>query len=486
VRRDQFIIGIAMVALIIAYTASVFAFLTTIGETRQFYLGLVGLPLSIVLFAFPRASLVLLGLLVYSIDWLSDVLPGIPREATWLIDILILLLLLRTALFAFRRPEPLPPVEKWIYVLIGFALLSMILNGSGPMTAFVGMRVGFRYLGVFLAAYYMASTDGWIRRYIRWLFLIGLVQIPVILIQYFVNGWSDPDQLCGTFGISQTPGVAIFILMLICYMASRMIEERHLRISYLVTIGMMMIAPLLGEAKFFFMFLPLLLVFMVRSEFLRRPMLAIGVTLLGAAAVVAVDFVVVLTGGWSEGRNPLTYVRNLPEVFASEMEPSDEQRLERSFTYAYALRLAAESPKTMIFGNGPGSITHSVISEDHSAKASYFAQWGLSSDSVSIAWLLIEYGYGGTVLILFILLQIFLRGRALRASPLSTYRTWGRLLESSTFLYTGWLFYISAWQSDTMNYVYWPLAAFLVHRSYHLEPPPAPVAATSGLQPLPV
>ncbi|MBI5060477.1 hypothetical protein HZB60_11925 [candidate division KSB1 bacterium] len=473
-RTDRIAIGSAIVMVIAAYTAAVFAFFSTAGESRLFLLGIIGLPLSVVLFLFPRAALMLLGLLVYSVDWLSDVWHAVPREATWLIDILILLLLGRTALFSFRRKEPIPSLEKWIYVLIGFAVLSTIINGSGRATAFVGMRVGFRYLGLFVAAYYLSPSPRWLRGYVRFLFVIGLIQVPVVLIQYFVYGWSDPDLLCGTFGISQTPAVALFLLILITYLVSRMIEERHLRLGFVVAIGIMMICPLLGEAKFFFMFLPLLMIFMIRREFLGRPVMAIGITLAAVAAIVAADFVIVASGGWVEGRNPLTYVRKLPEVFAAELEPSTEERYERSYTYVAALRLAAESPKHAVFGNGPGSITQSVISEGHSAKSAYFSQWGLSSNATSIPWLLIEYGYVGTGIMLFILYSIYRRGRVLRHSGETERRTYGRTLESITFLYGGWLFYAPSWQSDTMNFVYWPLAAFLVHLSYQPGPAVAP------------
>jgi hypothetical protein len=393
----------------------------------------------------------------------------IPREATWLIDILVILLLGRTALFAITRKEKMPGIEKLIYAFLAFAVLSALVNGLSRMTMFVGFRVGFRYLGLFMVAYYLNPSLSWFRGYVRFLFGIALVQVPVILWQLNYYGWGDPDQLSGTFGLSQTTGVALFLLVLITYMISRTLEERRLHPTYLGLAIVFMILPIIGEVKFFFMLLPILMIFMTRNEFFKRPAMALGLVTFGVIAVVGVDFVIVSSGGWAEGRNPLTYIQKLPEVFSSELEERTDDRFERSYLYASALRLTAGGPREMALGNGPGSITNSVISENHSARASYFAQWGLSSNATSIPWLLVEYGFVGTGMVLLILYGIFRRGRFLRASADMEFRTYGRLLETITFLYTGWIFYSPAWQSDTMNFIFWPLAGFLVCYSYRPE-----------------
>lgn len=463
---ERLTLGIVLVALIAVYTAVLFGFLNTTGDTRLFYLGLIGLPLGIIFFMLPKFALTVLGALIYSLDWISEAFNAIPREATWLIDILVILLLGRTALFAMTRKGKMPAVEKLIYAFLAFAILSALLNGLSKVTMFVGFRVGFRYLGLFLAAYYLAPNQNWFRGYIRFLFAIALIQIPIILWQLSYFGWSDPDQLSGTFGLSQTTGVALFLLVLMTYMVSRAMEERRIHPTHIFIGVLFVIAPILGEVKFFFMLLPLLMIFMTRREFFKRPALSIGMVAFGLLMVVAVDFVIVSSGGWAEGRNPLSYIQKLPEVFSSELEQKDEERFERSFLYANAIRLASGSPREIVLGNGPGSITQSVVSEGHSAKAAYFEQWGLSSNATTIPWLLIEYGFVGTAVILLILYLIFRRGRVLRQSATLEIRVYGRTLETITFLYICWLFYSPAWQSDSMNFIYWPLSGFLVYFSY--------------------
>ena len=485
-RSERFMIGIAVVAFLASYTAIVFSFFTSQpGETQLVYLAIIGLPVGIAVVMFPQASLLLLGALVYSIDWLSEYWALVPREATWLIDILLVILIGRTVLFMPVQHERIRAIERMIYVILAFALLAALLNGLGKNTLLVGLRVGFRYILLFIAAYHLNVSQRWLRFYVYYLFFIGLIQTPIILAQYSYLGWVDPDNLCGTFGLSQTPGVAIFLFTLFSFLAAKMIEERRLRIFFIFLIIWMSVSPVLGEAKFYFLFLPLLIAFLVRSEILKRPMFSISLMLIALLMIYAVDAVILATGGWRAGRNPLTYVTKLGEVFQKEIqEPKVEGTFERSYRFVYALRLAAEDPKTFLIGNGPGSITHSYVAQSHSAKAGYYARWGLSSSAATIPWMLIEYGYLGTALFMYLLWMIYRRGRVLRRSHDVELRIYGRVLEAMTFTYLIWLFYANAWQSDSMNFIYWPLAGMLVFWSYREQAAQEQEATTERLQEL--
>ena len=469
-RSDRVVIGIAVALFLAAYTAIAFGFLNVPeGEIQLVYLALLGAPVALAVVLWPQAALIVLAALVYSIDWLSEFWELVPREATWLIDILIWILIGRTLLLMPGRKVRMPKIEKLIFLALAFALLSALLNRLGMTTVMIGLRVAFRYVFLYLAAYHMNVSRRWLRGFIIYLFVIGLIQTPIIIAQYNYLGWTDQDALCGTFGHSQTPGIAIFLLTLLCFLAARIIEDRRLRITDVLIIGFMSISPVLGEAKFYFLFLPVLLAFMIRSELFKRPVISLALFVFGFAIIYTADYAILSTGGWAEGRNPLTYVTRLRETFESELQEPPEDTYERTYVIVSGMRLAMDNPKDFLVGNGPGSITRSYVSQNHSPKAAYYARWGLNSGSQSIAWLLIEYGYFGTALLFSILWMIFRRGRVLRSSPERELRIYGRMLESMTFLYTAWLFYINAWQSDGMNFIYWPLAAMFVYLSHREE-----------------
>jgi len=454
----------------VLYTAIVFAFFDgTDAENRFLYLAAFGVPLAIGFFAAPRAALYSLGVLVYSVDWLAEYWQLVPREATWLVDIFVLLFALRYGLTFFTAKHKVTTVEKAILVAMIFAILSALVNGGGATTTLLGLRVSFRYLLLFLAAAGLHPDQKVTSKFIRFLFLIGLIQTPVILWQWQFTNWVSEDELNGTFGRSQTPGIALFMMTLYCYMIARMLEEKRIRPIYLVGMFWMLVAPVLGEAKFFFLLLPVFLAFMSRAEFFKRPALAIALSLVGVVMIVAVDYIIVETGFWREGRNPLTYVTRLNEVFHTELERPQEGNYERSYRFVSAIVLATDNLRTIVFGNGPGSITMSYVSHATTKTAAYYSGYGLTSSAPTIPWMLTEYGYVGAAIMLAVLFFIYRRGWVLRESDQTDFRVYGRMLEGMVFLYVAWLFYQSAWQSDTMNFIFWPLAGFFVSLSYQVE-----------------
>ncbi len=467
---DRVLTALLACGVAVLYTAIIFAFFDgTDQENRILYLATLGVPLGIGFFAAPRIALYALGILVYSVDWLAEYWQLLPREATWLIDILVVMFALRYGLTMFSAKHKIFGVEKVILAVLVFAILSAMVNGEDTTTTLLGLRVGFRYLLLFLAAAGLHPKPDAASKFIRFLFLIGLLQTPVILWQWRFTAWISEDELNGTFGRNQTPGIALFMLTLYCYMIARMVETRKLRGAYLLAMVWMVVCPILGEAKFFFLLLPLFVAFMVRAEFIRKPAIAIAMSLIGLVMIVAVDYIIVETGFWREGRNPLTYVTKLPQVFQTEIERPQEGNFERSYRFVSAMHWAAKDARSFWFGHGPGSITLSYVSSGQSKVADFFAGYGLTSSAPSIPWMLIEYGYFGTALLMFVLFIIYRRGKVLRTSPEEDHRVYGRMLEGMTMLYVAWLFYQSAWQSDSMNFIYWPLAGIFVRLSYQVE-----------------
>jgi hypothetical protein len=96
---------------------------------------------------------------------------------------------------------------------------------------------------------------------------------------------------------------------------------------------------------------------------------------------------------------------------------------------------------------------------------SYFQGWGLSSSGPSLAWLLIEYGYLGTFILLFPIWLVYRRGRVLRRSDDEELRIYGRWIEGMAFLFGVWMVYAPVMQLDGMCFIFWGTAAMLVRFS---------------------
>jgi hypothetical protein len=466
-KNERALLALAITGGLAIYTATVFAFFSNEGESRQLFLFLLGVPPAIFLLAFPRAALIVLAVMVYFVRWLYDTVHVLPREATWMVDILIVMLVLRTLFSMPFHKEKLTGIIKFAFVIVAFAILSAIVNRTDKLVFVAGIRAGFRYIFLFIAAYEMKISLKWLTRYLLFLFFICLAQFPAIISQYFQYHLLDPDRLSGTFGWGETPGMGYFLLLLVSYLLAKMIEERRFRLTYLAAILLMSVLPIFGEVKFYYMVMPLLLFLIIRADVLKRPSMAALVVLIVVMIVTGANYAIIHTGAWAEGNNPVTFVENLPHMFEKEIEKEDYGEATRTSMFLHALHQASVSPRMIALGEGPGAITLSGLVPNETQKMAYYARWGLTSFVTSaFCWLIIEYGYVGVGLFFVLFHWIFRRAAYLRSSEDITTRVFGRTLECITFLYVAWVFYVQAWVSDVTSFTFWPIAGILVSASY--------------------
>jgi hypothetical protein len=475
VKNEKLILALAVVGFLALYTLIVFSFFSTEGETRVTLLLLFALPLIGILIAFPRAAFLSLCVVIYFVRTLYDYWQVIPREVTWLVDLLIGLLVLRTLVIFPMRKYKTFTIEKYIYGLIAFGVISALINGVGTTSMVAGMRLVYRYVLLFAAAYHLDISENWLKGYLKFLFVVAILQTPVVLYQFNLIGWADPDAINGTFGkIGQTAGLGLFMLFLISYMVARMLETGRFQVGYLFLIAWMSVGPLLGEIKFYFFFIPILLVFLIRAD-LRRPLLAGGLLTIAAVILIGVQFIVAETGGWVAGYTPLKTLQMLTtgrsEEIAFQMEVFErEGRSDRVSWYFFGVPLAFSTATNFAFGTGPGIVTEFQFTEHHSQKYEEYARYGLISSKCSSAmYIMTEYGVVGFILFGVLLWMIYRRGRFLRASDNMEMRVYGRTLEAMVMLYGTWAFYQQVWQTDATGCAFFPLCGMLVYFSRREE-----------------
>jgi hypothetical protein len=470
VNKDNIIFGLFTAVFLVLYAASTFSLLTDTTGSRLFYMLTTGVPPMVVLLLFPRAALVVVVLLVCSVRWMYDWFELLPREATWLSDILIMMLVLRTVLFMVAQRVKLIKIERLIAVLFAYALFTSLLNGVDKSSMAAGSRFAFRYVVLFLAAYHLNLTPRFLKGYIFLIFGIALFQLPVVLAQCRNAGWTDPDSVYGTFGRGGTTGMGLFLIVLVAYLVSRMLEESRIRFSYLVLIVLMSIPPVLGESKFYFIFIPLLLAVMVRKTLFRKPALTAGLFIAVACLALGLNYFTLATSRAKTSRQPLMILFDLPRYFRHDIQVAEYGRYDRGFQYAQAIRLGLADPVTGLFGHGMGSNTASAAFKTSSITLSMFAQWKMTSlNTMGVIWLYTEYGLCGVILFFYLLWLMFRRSRVLLASDNREERIYGRTLEAIVVTFTVWNFYGAAWQLDSINIGFWPLAALLVRLSYQVE-----------------
>lgn len=491
-RADKVFISLVVAIFLAVYTGIVFGFLSLEGEIRTVWLFVLAAPLVAILLTFPKAAFIVLAIQVFLVRTLYDY-NILPREATWLTDVLIAIVVGRMLFLLPWRKDRVRKLEWFLAAMVGFAVLSTILNGNSLTTFAAGLRLGFRYVFLFLAAVYLDVSPTWIRRYAFFLIGIALLQAPITIYQFSVFRWKDPDLITGTFGRGQTGLLALFLLCTAAYLIARILERGRVPLRYLFVIAIMSIPPVLGSGRIYFLFLPLLVLFMIRAEFLRRPLVTLLIATTSIAVFVGADFLVTATGGAKAGESTTyRFMKRLPRVFGHEIAVAQAGGFGRTDRYMAAMNLMARTPKNIVVGEGPGAITGLVVAEHHSSKARFYARWGLSSISaMSVPWLLVEYGYLGLALFLGLLWLIYRRAKYLRNSDDMQMRVFGRLLEALTLVYAVGTLYSSVWQMDSASTLFWPLAGMFVQLSYREQsrqvvaadtatiPSPAPARASA-------
>ncbi|MBU1937923.1 hypothetical protein KKG05_11040 [bacterium] len=479
---DRLLVGIVIILILYLLTNAIFSFFSPSQQQELFRFFILGAPVAVILFLFPRFALVLLGIFVYFVDWLALWIKIVPREFTWFIDLILIILLVRYfLLFPRLHTRPVPMIEKWIWGLLFFMVLSTLVNQVSATTALIGLRVSLKYLLLFVVLYSMGFNNKFIKGMLYFQFIIALIQIPVTLWESTLVPWSDMepwDLICGTFGNAGTGVLAVFLLGWIAFLVAIMIQKHRVRPLFIFIILVLSIPSFLGEAKAFFLLLIPLLFFMLRRTWTKRPGLALVVGALGFLLFITADYILVKTGYWIEGRNPVTYVTRLNEVIEEDLEGSPGQTQGRFYMMKHALIFTTSNPKAFFFGFGPGAATASFFATHESPSVVYFRNWGISSDAMSLPWMIIEYGIIGALFLIMPFYLLYRRAIILSRSDREDYRILAAAFQGLTFLYIANLFITVVLQSDQLSYFYWVTAVFVVQLSYKVETekksPPAP------------
>ncbi|MFH1009863.1 MAG: hypothetical protein V1784_01350 [bacterium] len=479
-RPERLLVGVTIAVILYLYTNGIFLFFSPseLPELLRFFA--IGAPFAILFFLFPRFALVILAFSSYFFDWLAFWVKIVPPSFTWFIDFILIIFLVRYFfLFPHLRARPAPAAEMWIWGLLLFSLFSALINETPTAVAFLGLRVSLKYLILFVVLSSIDLSEKFARRLLYLQFAIALVQIPIVLLEFQAaptTTWDPWDRMGGTFGLNATGVLAVFLLGWIAFLIATMVEQRRLRLRLLLLILFLHIPPILGEGKAFFIVLIPLTLFMLRREWIRRPGLAVAIGLFSFTLFVGVDYVLVKTGYWISGRNPITYITNIGSVIERDLETSrpwasgtGEARAGRFFQAESGFRLATSSLQAFVFGFGPGAATRSFFAAQQSPTVAFFRKWGISSDAQSLAWMLVEYGVVGTLLFLVPPILLYRHARILRRSERESHRILAAAFQGLTFLYVINLFVTALLQSDQIGYFYWVTAAIVVQLAHTVK-----------------
>jgi hypothetical protein len=302
-----------MKALYVSALVLIFSFLGGLAAASGSTLVIVAFSgITISLFLFFSPSILFLTTLIFSmaVAGLLDFYLGIGI-ANWIPSVLGLALIPASIIFQDRSLRSLDPKSRshfdWLIGLYMVVLASSsFLNQNSWTQVVVGIRNYWPFIGVYFALQTFAGSDHDLRRWVRALLFIGLIQFPFVLhqaifvapkrISSFEAVGGGVESLVGTFGGNQLGGgytgeMAVFVLLTSCLALALAKQIRHgLTIAWTMCI-LALGCVALAETKVVFVLAPIALIIVFFEEIKSSPkkimglLLAMTVSLGGLVAI---------------------------------------------------------------------------------------------------------------------------------------------------------------------------------------------------------
>jgi len=357
-----------------------------------------------------------------------------------------------------------------------------VLNHSDSLLVFLNglFRQNLKFILAFYAIVYLSPSEHVLRRLIILIVGLGLLQIPVAMIQFGIyrSGYLTlgPDQFAwdfagGTLGATSTAVLALLSLMIMSLLLGLAQASRKWR--YAVLAFAFFIPAVVGEGKIVFALAPLMILFLLTYKwalFRARTLL-----LLSAFAVVLVLSLAALQIILPEARSL--------EVLSSPSYTSQNYERGLSATSGFprsrlggiefTLQLISADKMKALVGYGPGSSSHAFTEaadgslyrqyQDFEGPYFYFSFTQLSTT-------LLEYGAAGLIIYLLMLWRLYRYNSRLLArirQPFWRGVAWG--FRGVIFIFVVSIIYWRVWATEALASVVWVLAGIIVVRLQQLD-----------------
>jgi hypothetical protein len=314
----------------------------------------------------------------------------------------------------------------YLLIALGFMPVAALMGAlAGQMSipgVIVGMKNYFQMWGLIVALAWLGYKPIDAARFIRFLALLSLIQLPFVLHQFFylvpLRNTREAaekfivavDVVAGTFGGDLYGGgrssdLALLVGLAVVYFFAQA-KHRVISLSRALMLSLLAFVPILfNEAKLALVLLPFGLFVLHRRTILQRPFMAMLMTML-VTGLMAVLLIVYSMLPGERGRSFEAFV---DEAIAYNVGSKGygSAVLNRSTVYSFwwTEHYSRGDFRSMVFGHGPGASNPAAGSGQITLAARRYAGYAIGLTSVSS--LLWDMGLLGTVgfLLVFLLAQ---------------------------------------------------------------------------------
>lgn len=366
----------------------------------------LGIALMVSIFANNRIGIIIILASIFLFNWLFGVLQIIPKEITWLPDVIIFVFAVKAIyIVADRREWKNTPFDLVVLLLILIGVISALYSNVSFVTMLLGFRNYFKYVLMFSLLRNIEREERFYRVFLYVILVLSLIQIPITTVQtiiYGTYGEDVADQVVGTLGGKATGAMAILMTFIVSLLTGLLIQTKNY--LYLLAIFGCALPVIFGSGQFGFYTIPLVIIIGLAfgSRFSTKNILKAPVYL----------GVLVLVTWFAMNYHDSRYSGNIIKFFSSPsklVDLNNQFRKEGSFGRFQVIKvsnqLLVQDPINFLFGFGPGNASESYFT-DYSGRLDKVYS-GRKIGGIQYTSIILEFGYVGLLLFLIFLYQLW-------------------------------------------------------------------------------
>ena len=465
---------------IVLVAAVLFGMVITNPGSKAPFFGLFIFPAIMVMLK-PETGIWIILIFVFYINYLADEISLIPGTATWVIEISLITMMLMVLLQQVfdKKKIKKSPVDHLLLLFVAGGLIASFLNHNSLISTFLGCRNLLRMVLLYYCIIHLDLEEGFFKKVINFLFVTALIQGPVSLFQRLiwtpelqmkqdstaqgfetVGGSDILDFASGTTG---TSGItAIYVLGFMCILIAFMLRNK-IRFTDIFKFILLFLPIFIGSSRASFLFLPVIIMFMLRRIIFTDLKKGIGIVLVFSIVYIASVKATTFLGYDMEGM-----------LFSPQNEFKDQSHFSgtghpvgRFSNIMFAMHLM-KSKTDYIFGFGPNSVSVSALGSEYSGNIlKYLLNEKMVRNATSfvnsqLAFMMFEWGFLGLGLYFLMIVKIYLMNRKFYLAIDDEYwKTISFGFSGIILLYGIASFYKRLWVVEHTSSLFWVMAAII-------------------------
>ena len=416
--------------------------------------------------------LIILVINLFFAEYLNKQLMIIPRQATWIPEIISLIVVV-LILLRFAILKDFAIGLKYMILLSLFITIfaaSSLINLSGPGAIIVGMRTYLKSLPLFLLPAVFKVDSKRLKNQLLFILPLLLLQCPMAFFQRLIQFGLDAngDNIRGTLN---TSGVLTFVMICSIAILNGFYQKKLLKLRYFIILSLILFIPTtINETKVTVAYLPLSIIipFVFVNEHRIANKIKKLVAVVAMGAILAAIFIPVynyfMQPRWGYGIFEFITSGKATEYVYSGTPYNVNKNWRRGDRLVVAADTVSKDLGTFFFGYGPGNVIDSYLNDFQDSTVDATAK----ANAQAVTNLIWENGFLGLLTYVSLLFLIYKDASLLRKQD--SFMGGFSLGWCAVVILSGLnLFYQNILIMNIINYLFWYFSGVVASQAYRFR-----------------